>query len=142
MTLHRFALRLAPLALTALGLAFVAPGVPAVAAPKKEAAGGESGFIGQMQVTATIMHAMRPAGLLQVDAGLVVPDSALRTRVQGLGPVLRAAWRAAAQDYVNRQYTRGRVPDARLMAQSLQAATDRVVGRPGAQVVMISLIAR
>jgi hypothetical protein len=127
-----------------LAFAFVALALvgPAVAAPKKESAGGESGFVGQMQVTATIMQSMRPAGLLQVDAGLVVPDPILRTRVQGLGPVIRAAWRSAAQDYVNRQYTRGRVPDARLMAANLQAATDRVVGRPGAQVVMISLIAR
>jgi hypothetical protein len=108
----------------------------------KDAADSGSGFIGQMQVTATVMRAMRPMGMMQVDAGLLVPDATLRARVLAMGPILRAAWRGAAQDYVTRQYRPGEVPDVQAIATGLQAATDRALGRTGAQVVMISVIAR
>lgn len=101
-----------------------------------------SGYSGQMQVTANVLVNNRPAGILQLDAGLYSEIPEVRTSLNAYGAMLRAAWRGTAQDFCNRFYTRGTVPDATLLANQLQAATDRVLGPRRARVMMVSLIVR
>lgn len=101
-----------------------------------------SGYSGQMQVTANVLVNNRPAGILQLDAGLYSEIPEVRTSLNSYGAMLRSAWRGTAQDFCNRFYTRGTVPDAALLANQLQAATDRVLGPRRARVMMVSLIVR
>ena len=101
-----------------------------------------SGYSGQMQVTANVLVNNRPAGILQLDAGLYSEIPEVRTSLNAYGAMLRSAWRGTAQDFCNRFYTRGTVPDAALLANQLQAATDRVLGPRRARVMMVSLIVR
>lgn len=114
---------------------------------KKGGKGGKgpdspSGYSGQMQVTANVLANNRPAGILQLDAGLYSEIPEVRTSLNAYGAMLRAAWRGTAQDFCNRFYTRGTVPDSALLANQLQAATDRVLGPRRARVMMVSLIVR
>lgn len=101
-----------------------------------------SGYSGQMQVTANVLANNRPAGILQLDAGLYSEIPEVRTSLNSYGAMLRAAWRGTAQDFCNRFYTRGTVPDSAFLANQLQAATDRVLGPRRARVMMVSLIVR
>lgn len=99
-------------------------------------------FVGQTQLAATVMRLSRPIGILQVDVGVLVTNSAQRQRADALKPVLRDAWRRTTQEFANRYYVPGRVPDAVLLGQRLQVAADEVLGRGTARVLLTSLIVR
>jgi hypothetical protein len=103
---------------------------------------GEASFIVQSQIATSVLVSFRPAGVLQLDMGLYVPDASKRARVLALQPVLRNAWRRTTQEFTNNYYVRGRVPDAVLLGQRLQAATDEVLGAGQARVLLSSLIVR
>ena len=102
----------------------------------------DSPFIGQTQVAATVLQSFRPIGVFQVDMGIMVTNSGQRVRAASLQPVLRDAWRRTTQDFVNRYYVPGRVPDAVLLGQRLQAATDQVLGQGTARLLLTSVIVR
>lgn len=85
---------------------------------------------------------MRPVGVFQVDMGILVPNAAQRARAASVQPVLRDAWRRTVQEFANSYITLGRVPDAVLLGQRLQAATDRVLGSGTARVLLTSVIVR
>jgi hypothetical protein len=102
----------------------------------------DSPYIGQSQIAATILQSMRPVGVFQVDMGILVPNAAQRARAASLQPVLRDAWRRTVQEFANSYITPGRVPDAVLLGQRLQAATDRVLGAGTARVLLTSVIVR
>lgn len=120
---------------------FLCP-VGAAAAGGKTAAGVDSPFIAQSQVAATVMVSFRPAGMLQVDMGLLVPNQAQRARVTALQPILRSTWRRATQEFANSYFVPGRVPDAVLLGQRLQAATDQVLGPNVGRVMLASVLVR
>jgi hypothetical protein len=114
-------------------------------AAKKGGKGGPdspSGYLGQMQVTANLLVNNRPRGVLQVDAGIYSDNAETRAQISASGPLLRSAWRSAAQDFANRFHTVGRVPDTQMLANLLQAATDRIIGARRCRVMMVSVIAR
>lgn len=102
----------------------------------------DSPYIGQSQIAATILQSMRPVGVFQVDMGILVPNAAQRARAISLQPVLRDAWRRTVQEFANSYIAPGRVPDAGLLGQRLQAATDRVLGSGAARVLLTSVIVR
>jgi hypothetical protein len=112
------------------------------------AAGGKSGgtsdspFIGQTQIASSVVVSLRPVGLMQVDMGVYVPNASNRARVMALQPVLRNAWRRTTQEFTNSYFTPGRVPDAALLGQRLQAATDEVLGRGVGRVLLVSVLVR
>jgi hypothetical protein len=103
---------------------------------------GETAFIVQTQIASSVMVSFRPAGILQVDMGLYVPEASKRERILALQPVLRNAWRRTTQEFTNSYYVRGRVPDAVLLGQRLQAATDEVLGAGQARVMLASILVR
>lgn len=102
----------------------------------------DSPYIGQTQIATSILVSFRPVGILQVDMGLYVSNQAQRSRAAGLQPVLRNAWRRTTQEFTNSYYVRGRVPDAVLLGQRLQAATDEVLGPGAARVMLASVVVR
>jgi hypothetical protein len=77
-----------------------------------------------------------------VDVGILVTNPAQRARASALQPVLRNAWRSTTQEFANSYYIPGRVPDAVLLGQRLQATTDQVLGPGNARVLLIALIVR
>jgi flagellar basal body-associated protein FliL len=80
------------------------------------------------------------AGLLVVDAGYDVPDAKLRARVNAMMPRLTDALRTALADYTYSRLRPGGAPDADRIAQTLQAATDRTIGGPGARLLLANVM--
>jgi flagellar basal body-associated protein FliL len=110
------------------------------AAPKKAAS--DSPFVAQSQISVTMMRSMRPVGMLQADVGILVTNQAQRARATALTPVLRDTWRRTTQEFANSSVTEGRPPDAVLLGQRLQSATDQIIGPGVARVLFTSLIVR
>jgi hypothetical protein len=112
------------------------------------AAGGSKGstadtpFIAQTQIATSVLVSFRPVGVFQVDMGLYVTNSGQRSRIASLQPVLRNAWRRTTQEFTNSYYVPGRVPDAALLGQRLQAATDEIIGPDVARVLLASVVVR
>jgi hypothetical protein len=103
---------------------------------------GDSPYMGQTQIAATILQSYRPIGVFQVDLGLLVPNPTQRARAASLQPVLRDAWRRTTQEFANSYLVQGRVPDAMLLGQRLQSATDQVLGAGNARLLLTSVIVR
>ncbi len=87
-------------------------------------------------LTATVTEDFRARGVLHVDAGLDIPDNALRERAEHYMPRVRASCVEALIGYSGRQYRRGDVPDAERIARLLQTAVNDALGREGARVVL------
>ncbi len=107
---------------------------------KKEAS--ETDFVATSQVTATIMSGFKPVGLMQIDVGVYTKDKALKAKLNSLRPVLIANWRGALQDFCNRFYTVGNVPDANILVPMLQKAISQQIGGANARVLIEAIIAR
>jgi hypothetical protein len=103
---------------------------------------GDTPFIAQTQIATSVLVSFRPVGVFQVDMGLYVPNQSQRARIISLQPVLRNAWRRTTQEFTNSYYVRGRVPDAVLLGERLQAATDEVLGAGSARVLLASVVVR
>ncbi len=131
--------RLAPALLV---LAISSAGPVLAAGKTTEKLSGSSTFLATPQITTTLVNQMRASGVFQLDAGLEIPDAALRTRAEQMMPRLRDAYRTAVVQWVNSEHRRGTIPDADSLARRMQATTDQVLGRPGAQFVMVALIVR
>jgi hypothetical protein len=120
-----------------LGLALPALLAPtAVLAQRAEKKkGGGITYIQFETLTATIMKSDGRRGVFTVDAGVDVPDAALRARVNLVLPRLRAAYLQVLQTYVY-SLNPGAPPDPDYLLMSLQRETDRVLGRPGAKLLL------
>ena len=126
--------RLAVLLLAAALLAAPAAGV----AKERKKAGGLT-FV-QMPPMAAI--AFRPdgrRGVLSIEAGLDVKDDALRAKVEALTPRLRDAYVSSVQSYA-RTLGPGVPPNADWISAQLQRETDRVVGKPGAKLLLGTIL--
>jgi flagellar basal body-associated protein FliL len=120
----------------------LAPSATIAAAPKKEKKkGGGPSFVQFSTLTATIMRPDGRRGVLTVEAGVDVPDEALRERVALLTPRLRDAYSRVVRTAAV-SLRPGWPPDVERLAQDLQKATDATVGKPGARfmigVVMVN----
>ncbi|HVV28973.1 MAG TPA: hypothetical protein VHC40_13500 [Rhizomicrobium sp.] len=84
----------------------------------------------------TIVADSRARGMLMVDAGLDVPDAALRDEVTRSMPVLRDAYLRNLMAFTANVVRTDAQPDVGLIAARLQAVTDRALGRKGARVLL------
>ena len=119
-----------------LALAVLSPLLPAaaVAGEDKKKTGGES----YIQINTLTAYTMRPGsrrGVMTVDCGLDVPDPGLRAKVELVLPRLRAAYVQQVQIYAG-GLPSGAPPSPSFIARNLQRATDEVLGKPGARVLM------
>jgi hypothetical protein len=128
---RRLFLALAPLAAAAPVMALASEG-------GKEKAGAGPYVQLQTLLGTTIRSASRH-GVMSVDCGLYVPDEALRTRVEQSIPRLRAAYVQTIQSYAA-GLSDGSLPNADYIAQTLQRQTDAILGRPGAKLLLGSIV--
>jgi flagellar basal body-associated protein FliL len=136
-------------ALFALGLA-LAPTALA-GDPKKEAKpkkgpdaqrkiSGAETYVPLFGIATAVSQNLRPVGAITADVGLDVPDAALRRRAQQMEPRLRDGLRTALSDYASTFYRPGGVPDLDQIGRIMQAAVDRVLGGPGAKLLLANVM--
>jgi hypothetical protein len=117
-----------------LGLAAAAVATPAAASGN----GGGSAEPSYMRLPTNTANSRRPGGgrgVMTVETGIDTPDPALRTRVARSAPRLRAAYASVVQSAATALLP-GHPPDVERLVASLQAATDRTLGRPGARLLI------
>ena len=117
-------------------LALCAGSSQATEAPAQRKTTQSESYVAIDPMYATILEGSRPRGLLMVELGLDVPDSALRARVSHALPTLRDAYVRILIAYGSTAVRAFRQPSVEDIAARLQAITDRLMGGPGAQVLM------
>ena len=127
-----------------LGLAVVATAsattTPAARASSGGGAASPDTYFRLPIITAAIIHGDGRRGVLTIETGVDVPDATLRTRAQQSAPRLRAAYNTAAQRFAN-GLRPGVVPDIDQLSAALQAATNATLGRPGARLLLGTVMA-
>ncbi|HEX7761825.1 MAG TPA: hypothetical protein VF459_20120 [Caulobacteraceae bacterium] len=111
---------------------------PGLAAEERKKGGGET-FIQLQTLTATVIRSDGRRGVMTVEAGVDVPDDNLRERANDSTPRLRAAYAQVLQIYAT-GLPGGGVPNADYLARQLQQATDQVLGRPGAKLLLGTIL--
>ena len=125
-----------------LGLAVVATAVASTSARASSGGAAPSAdtYVRLPVITASILQANGRRGVLTIETGVDVPDAALRTRAEQSAPRLRAAYNTAAQRFAN-GLRPGVVPDIDQLSAALQAATNATLGRPGARLLLGTVMA-
>ena len=90
-------------------------------------------------LTATLRRPDGSRGILTVQGGLDVQDPALRARAAASGPRLRDAY-IRTLDLYAASLTPGAPPDVDQIGFRLQQATDAVLGRKGAKVLLGTIL--
>lgn len=122
-----------------LGLAAAAGAVTAAARPAR--AGGPTAppstnsYVALPTATATIVRRDGRRGVMTVEIGVDAPDAALRARAEQSRPRLSAAYSEAVAQ-AGRNLLPGAPPDVEALITALQGATDRVLGRAGARLLI------
>ena len=121
-----------------LGLAATVPAVALAARPAVANDGkavSTASYIRLSTATATVTRPDRRRGVMTVETGVDVPDAALRARAEQSAPRLRAAYNAVVQRNAAALLP-GLPPDVERLARELQAATNTVLGRVGAKLLL------
>jgi flagellar basal body-associated protein FliL len=138
-----------PILLVLLLAATLGAGLPARAedAPKAQKAPEHkttqsTSYIEIDPIYTTIVADDRPAGMLMVGAGLDVPDAKLRDDVNRSLPVLRDAYIRNLMTFTANVVRTDAQPDVVMIADRLQAVTDRALGKKGATVLLAQVAIR
>lgn len=124
-----------------LGFAPLLAGVAAtaVASPAGASGGGGSSsgnsYLGLPTVTGNVRRPGGGLGVMTVEVGVDTPDAALRTRVAQSAPRLRAAYAQVVQQQAAALLP-GAPPDIERLVTALQGATNTVMGRAGARLLI------
>jgi hypothetical protein len=132
--MNRRSLLTLPLALAALA---AGPG-SALATEDRRLGGGDS-YIQIETVTGTVLRGGQRRGVMTVQLGIDVPDPGLRTRAAASAPRLRAAYAQVVMTYAA-GLPPGGLPNADYLSRELQRQTDLVLGRPGARLLLGSIV--
>ena len=98
--------------------------------------GGGAAFIQIPTLTATIIRPDGRRGVMTVEAGIDVPDNdSLHSRAMESTPRLRAVYSELIRTYAA-GLTSGAVPNLDYLSRELQRQTDAVLGRPGARLLL------
>jgi hypothetical protein len=111
----------------------------ALAQTSEKKKGGGISFIQFPTLTATIFKGDGRRGVITVEAGIDVPNAGLRARANLVEPRLRAAYVELLQAYVY-SLNPGAPPDPDYLSMSLQRETDRVLGQPGAHLLLGAML--
>ena len=90
----------------------------------------------------TIVDDNRAQGMLMVGVGLDVPDEALREVADRSMPVLRDAYVRNLMAFTATAVRTTDQPDVTLIANRLQAITDRALGKKGARILLAQVAIR
>jgi flagellar basal body-associated protein FliL len=101
--------------------------------------GGGITFVQFRTLTATVFRGDGRRGVLTVEAGVDVADANLRERVNISQPLLRAAYIQFLESYAG-SLSPGAPPNADYLSQQLQQQTNMVLGRPGAKLLLGTIL--
>jgi hypothetical protein len=93
-------------------------------------------------IYSAIMDGDRPVGMLMVGVGIDIPDAKLRGEAGHAMPVLRDAFVRSLMSFSTTFVRPDRQPDVTAIADRLQRATDRVLGRKGATLLLAQVAIR
>ena len=110
-------------------------------APEHKTTQSES-YIMMDPIYTTIVTDNRAGGMLMVGAGLDVPDAALRADVNRSMPVLRDAYIRNLMAFTANVVRPDTQPDVGMIADRLQAVTDRALKKKGAKVLLAQVAIR
>jgi hypothetical protein len=116
----------------------LAAALPALAHADERKKGGGVSFIQMDTLAATILRANGRRGVMTVEVGIDVQDPGLHARALQSVPLLRAAYGELLRTYASGLQP-GNLPDADYLSRELQRRTDMALGRPGA-VLMLGTI--
>ncbi|MGH6955564.1 MAG: hypothetical protein ACREEW_02740 [Caulobacteraceae bacterium] len=129
---RRFVLAAAP------ALALVLAPALALAQDERKKGGGAS-FIQLETIAATLFRPDGRRGVMTVEVGIDVPDPALHARAVECVPLLQAAYSQTVRAYAA-GLPPGAPPDVAYLSLQLQRQTDLTLGRPGARVLLGSVM--
>lgn len=121
-----------------IALAAALPGI-AAASGKSEKAPARSRYMQVQTLLGTTRRADGRRGSLTVECGLDIADAALRERAEQSLPRLRSAYASTVQAYAA-GLPSGTAPNADFIARALQQQTDLVLGRPGARLLLGTIL--
>ena len=122
-----------------VALAFLSAGsagAEASEAPAQRKTTQSESFVPIDPMYTTILEGSRPRGLLMIEFGLDIPDAAMRARVSHALPALRDAYVRSLMAYGSTAVRAWRQPNVDDIADRMQTITDRLMGGPGAKVLM------
>ena len=90
----------------------------------------------------TIVSDNRVAGMLMIGAGLDVPNAHLREEVERSMPVLRDAYIRNLMTFTANVVRTDTQPDVEMIADRLQAVTDRALKKKGAKILLAQVAIR
>ena len=123
----------------ALALPLLLAASVAFAAPVEKKKGGGETFIQLPTLTASIFRADGRRGVLTVDIGLDIPDGGLRQRAGASTPLLMDAYMRQMLVYAP-SINPGAPPNPDIIGAYLQRATDQTLGRPGAKLLLGTIL--
>ncbi|MFN3512616.1 MAG: Tat pathway signal protein [Phenylobacterium sp.] len=126
----------------ALALAAGLSALPALAAAadaEPKAKGGGSSYLPIQTLAATVTRSDGRRGVLTLDVGLDIPDAKLRREAELVVPRLRAGLAQVLQTYAG-GISPTTPPNADFVARELQREADRVLGRPGARLLLGTML--
>jgi hypothetical protein len=121
----------------AVCLALSAAAAPVAASEKKK--GGGRTYLQLPPLAATVIGPDGRRGVLTVETGVHAKSEAVHARAQASLPRLRAAYVTAIQSHAQ-GLPPGGAPHADRLAAALQKETDRVLGGPGAKLLLGSIM--
>ena len=117
--------------LTLSGLAWASA---AQASPEKSG-GGKGGYLSLPTATATVLRRDGRRGVMTVETGLDIADGALMERARLSQPRLSAAYNEVVRIAAERLLPDA-PPNVEWLVVALQHATDAILGRPGAKLLL------
>jgi flagellar basal body-associated protein FliL len=93
-------------------------------------------------IYSTIVADNRPAGMLMVGVGLDIPNEELHEEVSRSMPVLRDAYIRNLMTFTANVVRTDAQPDVAMIADRLQAVTDRALKKKGARVLLAQIAIR
>ena len=128
-----------------VAFALAAPAVAGSSASKKSAVHKitqSASYLMIDPIYTTIMDGNKPQGLLMIGIGLDVPNSALRAQAEHALPVLRDVYVRNLMAFTATSVRPWRQPDVSDIADRLQRATDRALGKTGARILLAQVAMR
>jgi hypothetical protein len=115
------------------------PSAALAAESEEKKKGGGQDYIQIPTLTATLTRPDGRRGVLTVETGVDVPDRKLRDRAEASTPRLRAAYAQVVMTYAG-SLGPGSAPNADYLSRELQRQTDLVLGRPGARLLLGTIL--
>ena len=130
---------MAPMNRRRLFLCLALLAAPAIGLAEERKKGGGETFIQIQTLTATVIRPDGRRGVMTVEAGVDAPDAAVHERALASTPRLRAAYAQILQIYAA-GLPAGYAPNADYLSRELQRQTDTVLGRPGARLLLGTIL--